>query len=238
MTAKSKTLLISCITAIILLSDMSLYTQTINQQNPVINQEGITFYYHNNHAKKVYLKSNFDHWKLKYPFTKMFSKRRIWDGWWQITLPVKYKEFQFKKGTYSYKLVVDGEFTEDPRNPDKMDDGMGGLISYFKLNKDIINYNVPTNPNKVVGEKNYYRFIFKSYQAKTVYLVGNFNHWNAYSLPMTNKGDGIWEIKLKLPPGKYYYNFVVDGKWMKDPLNTQIIRNVLGRANSIFEVKD
>jgi len=55
---------------------------------------------------------------------------------------------------------------------------------------------------------------------------------------MTNKGDGIWEIKLKLPPGRYHYNFVVDGKWMKDPLNTQIVRNVLGRANSIFEVKD
>ncbi|MDH4129903.1 MAG: hypothetical protein OEV44_14185 [Spirochaetota bacterium] len=248
---------------------MFTFSNKKNIENPIITNEEIIFLFHNNYAKSIFLKSNFDNWRLKYPFTKKRNEMGSWDGWWELKLPIKFDKFQLKKTIknnkfennkqdtdneltdsdetpdsanenkpYTYKFVVDGEFIADPLNPNKMEDGMGNLISYFHLKEDLINYNAPSNPNVVKGEEKTYRFIYKSYKAKQVFLVGNFNHWNPYSNPMISKRDGIWETVIKLPSGKYYYNFVVDDKWVKDPLNTNIERNVLGRAYSVFKVKD
>ncbi len=227
---KSILLYQSGLVVLFLLIQTTLFSQT--QTNPVITSKGITFTYHNNHAKTVYLKSSFDHWKLKYPFRKKISRRGLWDGSWQLILDVKYKNFQLKRGLYTYKLLIDDEFMSDPLNPHSIKDKMGNTLPYFRLKKDLINYNVPTNPTPIPRRKYFYRFLYKSSRAKKVNLVGNFNHWNAFSLPMTYIEDGIWEIKIKLPPGKYYYNFIADDKWTKDPLNTNITP-----ANSYYKVK-
>ncbi|GMT49199.1 MAG: hypothetical protein IEMM0008_0738 [bacterium] len=223
-------LLVQSVLMILLIHQTSLFSQTRN--NPEVTSKGITFIYHNNHAKTVYLKSSFDHWKLKYPFKKKISRRGLWDGTWELVLDVKYKNFQLKSGLYTYKFLIDGEFISDPLNLHSMKDKMDNSISYFRLNKDLINYNVQANPTPIPGRKYFYRFIYKSSKAKKVNLVGNFNHWNAFSLPMTYIEDGIWEIKIKLSTGKYYYNFIADDKWTKDPLNTNVTR-----ANSYYKVK-
>jgi 1,4-alpha-glucan branching enzyme len=55
-------------------------------------------------------------------------------------------------------------------------------------------------------------------KAKKVFLSGNFNNWSHQDLPMT-KTDSGWVCKLKLTPGKYYYKFIVDGKWTEDKNN-------------------
>lgn len=206
--------------------------------NPQINlEDGIKFVYYNNYAKEVYLKSSFDQWKLKYEFKKKISIKGIWDGHWELLLPISYEQFQLRKGTYKYKLIVDGEFIADPFNPNTVDDEMGFKISQFEIKQDLIDYNIETNPKLVKDTKNVWRFIYKNYQAKSVYLSGDFNQWNAYADQFVYIGDGTWEIKKKLAPGKYYYNFIVDDKWIKDPLNTNVARNVLGRAYSSFEAK-
>ncbi|HEO65081.1 MAG TPA: hypothetical protein ENI73_04335, partial [Spirochaetes bacterium] len=100
---KSILLYQSGLVVLFLLIQTTLFSQT--QTNPVITSKGITFTYHNNHAKTVYLKSSFDHWKLKYPFRKKISRRGLWDGSWQLILNVKYKNFQLKRGLYTYKLL-------------------------------------------------------------------------------------------------------------------------------------
>lgn len=236
---RKKSFILILITSLILFSNNLLISQEDDETSfPIVNENGITFQYHNNHAKKVFLKSSFDHWKLKYPFSKKITGRGLWDGWWELKLPIQYKEFQLKKGSYTYKFLVDDEFVTDPLNSNKKEDEMGNQISYFVLENDLINYNINNNPIKVLDKKYYYRFIFKSYSAKYIYIVGNFNHWNTYSHSLKYIGNGTWEIILRLTPGKYYYNFIVDNKWIKDPLNTQLVRNVLGIPYSFFEVKE
>jgi len=54
--------------------------------------------------------------------------------------------------------------------------------------------------------------------AQQVYLVGDFNNWNATVERMLREGDGF-EISLFLVEGTYRYKFVVDGVWMNDPDN-------------------
>jgi hypothetical protein len=55
-------------------------------------------------------------------------------------------------------------------------------------------------------------------KAEKVFLSGNFNDWSHQNLPMI-KTDSGWVASIKLEPGKYYYKFIVDGKWIDDPNN-------------------
>lgn len=52
--------------------------------------------------------------------------------------------------------------------------------------------------------------------AKEVSVVGNFNNWDMFNLPMY-KIDNGWEMKIDLPKGKYFYKFIVDGYWTANP---------------------
>jgi len=46
-----------------------------------------------------------------------------------------------------------------------------------------------------------------------------------------------WALQLNLSPGKYEYKFIVDGKWMHDPNNRQVVVNQHGTLNSILFIK-
>jgi hypothetical protein len=74
-------------------------------------------------------------------------------------------------------------------------------------------------------------FSYHAPSARQVTLAGNFNNWGGTQGggrydpsidPMTDvDGDGIWQIVLPLPPGRYQYKFVIDGgvRWEQDPNN-------------------
>ena len=61
------------------------------------------------------------------------------------------------------------------------------------------------------------RFEFRAPAAREVFLVGEFNNWNAKATPMQRGADGNWRVELKLPPGFYHYKFVVDSIWRCSP---------------------
>jgi len=75
-------------------------------------------------------------------------------------------------------------------------------------------------------------------QAKSVLLAGDFNHWTPQSTPMSN-GDrpGDWKRALPLPPGRYKYRLVVDGKWVTDPNNRHVEMNQFGELDNVIEVE-
>jgi 1,4-alpha-glucan branching enzyme len=49
--------------------------------------------------------------------------------------------------------------------------------------------------------------------------------------------DGIWRTALKLQPGRYEYKFVVDGTWMEDPGNPDMVPDPFGGNNSVLTVE-
>ena len=53
--------------------------------------------------------------------------------------------------------------------------------------------------------------------AESVRLVGDFNNWNASMHPMRRQPDGSWRLRLRLPRGRHYYQFLVDGEPVLDP---------------------
>lgn len=72
--------------------------------------------------------------------------------------------------------------------------------------------------------------------AVEVRIAGDFNGWKPEETPMKKTGDGIYEATLALPPGKYRYNFVVDGEWKPDDYNPTMEKTEKGQIRSVVEV--
>ena len=60
-------------------------------------------------------------------------------------------------------------------------------------------------------------FQYRDSVPKRVAIAGDFNDWS----PQLMKKDKnyLWKIALLLEPGEYAYNFIVDGKMIRDPSN-------------------
>lgn len=115
------------------------------------------------------------------------------DTGWEINL-------ELVQGIYEYKFIVDGTWIHDPNN------------SLYVLNQ-----HRTLNSILLVGET--ITFHLPGYlNAERVILAGSFNSWNEKAFKM-KKGENGWYADVPLPPGKHYYKFIVDGKWMVDPGN-------------------
>jgi anti-sigma factor RsiW len=75
--------------------------------------------------------------------------------------------------------------------------------------------------------------------ARKVAVTGDFNDWNAEGVPLKAAGKpGLWETELRLPPGVYSYNFIVDGELLvPDPNSSNQMPDGYGGTNSILLVK-
>ncbi len=54
---------------------------------------------------------------------------------------------------------------------------------------------------------------------ESVSVVGDFNRWNTDINILKKDSKGVFRFKTYLTPGIHFYNFVVDGEWVLDPLN-------------------
>jgi len=52
-----------------------------------------------------------------------------------------------------------------------------------------------------------------------VFVAGDFNGWNPTATPLERMGDGYFRATVEIADGRHGYKFVVDGKWIADPLN-------------------
>lgn len=81
-------------------------------------------------------------------------------------------------------------------------------------------------------------FALQCAEAKEVYLCGDFNNWSPAAARMIpREGNGRWEKRLILSPGRYEYKFIVDGEWTADPAARQDVVNTFGSVNSVVEVR-
>lgn len=123
---------------------------------------------------------------------------------------------KLEPGKYWYKFVVDGDWTTDTDNRISENDGLGNMNSVFY------------KPNTV--------FRLQSFNnAKRVYLAGSFNNWEPKELLMNKTATG-WELPLYLADGTHTYRFVVDGKWLADPDNSETLPNEFNDVNSVLRI--
>jgi hypothetical protein len=70
-----------------------------------------------------------------------------------------------------------------------------------------------------------------------VQVAGDFNGWDASAQPLKSVGGGVFEAKVRLPPGEHQYKFVVAGNWVEDPAAEQQTPNGFGTRNSVVQVR-
>lgn len=101
-------------------------------------------------------------------------------------------------GTHTYRFITDGRWFADPANPDQFPNEFNETNSVVKIGKPHL-------------------FYLKGFStAQKVMLMGSFNQWRNYELPMT-KTDSGWVFPYTLGHGNYEYTFEVDGKKLNDP---------------------
>lgn len=73
--------------------------------------------------------------------------------------------------------------------------------------------------------------------AATVAVVGDFNQWDPRRTPL-HKDDNlrVWQAVVPVPPGRYRYRLVIDGRWIQDPYNQSVESNPFGEVDNIVEV--
>ena len=157
-------------------------------------------------AENVVLSGSFNKWN-----EDVFKMKRNDEGW-TITL-------KLRPDTYYYKFIVDGNWIEDPNNPDKVINEYGGFNSVVSIEGKITFY--------LAGYEN----------AQDVVLSGGFNDWSEESYKMI-KTDSGWTLTTSLAGGKHHYKFIVDGKWITDPTNPIKEYDGKGNINSVVMVKD
>ena len=72
--------------------------------------------------------------------------------------------------------------------------------------------------------------------ARSVYLVGNFNDWNPTKKKMNKGKNGKFQTRLTLAQGEYQYKFIIDGIWQNDPDAQGQAMNPYGTLNSIIRI--
>lgn len=72
---------------------------------------------------------------------------------------------------------------------------------------------------------------------RRVFVAGEFNGWSTVAHPMTrNESLGVFELLVRMEPGRCRYRLVVDGVWCPDSYNLASAVNPYGEADSIVEV--
>ncbi|MBI1338193.1 MAG: AAA family ATPase [Phycisphaera sp.] len=73
-------------------------------------------------------------------------------------------------------------------------------------------------------------------KAITMAIASEFNNWDPTQTPMKRDDElGVWQTCVAVPPGRYRYRIVVDGRWMQDPHNRYVESNPFGELNNIVE---
>jgi 1,4-alpha-glucan branching enzyme len=72
--------------------------------------------------------------------------------------------------------------------------------------------------------------------AKHVNLAGDFNNWSSWSRPML-QSNGQWRTTIQMSPGRHQYKFIVDGRWIADPMNPDRQADGFGGTNTVVWVR-
>ena len=74
--------------------------------------------------------------------------------------------------------------------------------------------------------------------ARVVQAAGDFNGWNPTRTPLEQAADGAWTVTIPLEPGRYEYQFVVDGEhWIGDPFAVEQNDDGFGSHNAVLDVR-
>jgi hypothetical protein len=127
----------------------------------------------------------------------------------------------------AYRLIIDGLWTTDPANPQSRRSGASGITnSLVALSRPTTEPRLQENPKGVLC------FSFKGPPGETVTVAGSFNGWDPFMYELHEYPEGVYTLRLPLPPGTYQYLFFHRGERYQDPYNARRAYTKEGNAAS------
>ncbi|MEJ2726165.1 MAG: AAA family ATPase, partial [Deltaproteobacteria bacterium] len=81
------------------------------------------------------------------------------------------------------------------------------------------------------------QFSIHAPEANSVKVVGNFSNWTQDAgFELDRHEGGNWSKEILLPPGVYQYKFLVDGRWVEDRNNPNLVQDPYGGRNAVIEI--
>ncbi len=136
-------------------------------------------------------------------------------------------EFPRELAELEYRLVVDGLWTADPRNPFARLDPISGLVrSVVSLPPD------DQSESTVDDSTGSLRFSYRGAPGLRVSVGGSFNSWDPFMYELDEVAPGRYALTLPLPPGTYRYVYFLRGERILDPNNPRKVYTAEGKAVS------
>ncbi|MDW8343519.1 MAG: glycogen-binding domain-containing protein [Verrucomicrobiae bacterium] len=175
----------------------------------------VSFQYHDPAAKQVALAGEFNRWQ-------QWPMLRDVQGTWHLVVDLE-------PGRYGYKFVINGhQWVLDPATPHRK------IVGDIENSAVDVSAPRPATPVPRAGET-LVTFVYTNATAQRVVVAGSFNRWSQTANPLARDADGVWRTSVALPAGRYYdYKFVVDGNWVADPGNTEVVHDGQGNWNSVM----
>lgn len=133
-----------------------------------------------------------------------------------------------------YRVILDGLWTSDPTNPAQERHTQGFLVSTLPLGPEP--RRGPYSPLFLADGR--VEFQFQGPTGYLVTLMGSFNLWDPFSLPLSEdpQRPGFYSVALRLPPGTHYYLLMVGTEKILDPNNGKLGRGPDNRVVNFLEV--
>jgi hypothetical protein len=114
----------------------------------------------------------------------------------------------------AYRLIIDGLWTSDPLNPEKLIDSTNGLeVSLAPLPS------IKKSVSTVKPDSSALEFLYRSSSGQTITVAGDFNGWDPFLYELTEVEYGVYSLTLPVPAGTWRYVFYQNGKRVPDPNN-------------------
>jgi hypothetical protein len=126
-----------------------------------------------------------------------------------------------------YRIVTDGLWMSDPANPDTVPDGRGLRLSRIAIPKE----REAKNPIRISRTTARWSLCIKA-RPGSVSIEGSFNAWDPFMYELSEKTPGSYSIRLRLPEGRHYYRFIINGNPLPDTRNLQRAIDASGREVS------
>lgn len=184
---------------------------------------GLTYDFDDLDIQNVVVSGEFNNWSKKQWYLKRIDENRF-------ELRKKLSDFN-DEFLWEFKFVINNTYWAEPSkafsNSIPIKNSLG--FKYYAYN---LSFSTITPVKK--GNAQFRLKGFKN--AKYVVVAGSFNKWNTHQLQMRKTKEG-WAVDLQLKPNLYQYKYIVDGKWMEDPHNTNKVKNEFGEHNSVIDIQ-
>ncbi len=136
----------------------------------------------------------------------------------------------------AYRLVIDGVWTWDPANPQRLIDPSLGLAVSLAAIPYISDLHLGVYEILDPRDGRTANFIFRAAPGELVTVSGDFDNWDPFIHEMSETAPGVYELSLPLTPGTHLYGFVYRGSLVPDPLNVSKASNREGKIVSVLAV--